>query len=376
MDFALNDEQAQLQDSLARLLSSHYSFEDRRHIAASESGWSNAMWARYAELGLLALPIAAEHGGFDGGASELLPVMEALGRSLTLEPYLSTIVLCARALQLAGSAAQQAQYLPAIAQGQLRMAWARTEWNRADDATAPLQTRARRDGNGGWLLEGDKSMVLHGADAHAWIVSAEVHDHGAVLLGPGLFLVEKGALGTTLSAYKLIDQTPAADLRLRSTPATALGEPGMAQHTIDAVQAAGLAAVCARATGAMQAALDLTADYLKTREQFGRAIGSNQTLQHRAAEMLIATEQARSMALLAAMAVDEPGAPASARNLSLAKIVVGHEGRMVGQQAVQLHGGIGMTEEYAVGHYLRHLTVLNQLFGDVSAHQRRVAAMG
>ncbi len=373
MDFDLRDEQRQLQESLGRVLAEHCSFEARQRHVAEPEGFVRAMWARYAELGLLGLPLAEAHGGFGGDASDTLLVMEALGRVMAAEPYLATVVLGATAIARGGTDAQQSELLPRISDGGLLLAWAHSESGAWHDP-AVVTTRAARKG-GDWQLTGAKTMVLHGAAADLLVVSARVRGAADETDGLALFLVDGTAPGLKRRSRRLIDQSAAAELALDATPAVPLGRPGDAWPVIEAVVHAGIAAVCAQSVGAMQAALDLTVNYLKTREQFGRAIGGNQALQHRAAEMLTATEQARSMAMLAAMMVDDAEAPDRVRQLSMAKLVVSREGRSVAQQAVQLHGGIGVTTEYAIGHYMRYLTVAEQLFGDTAWHLRRVAGL-
>ncbi|AYH43561.1 acyl-CoA dehydrogenase family protein [Azoarcus sp. DN11] len=371
MDFNLKDEQRALQESVTRLLGTHYNFEARNRHAQQDDGWSRDMWARYAELGLLGLPFAEEHGGFGGDAADLMLTMEAFGRVMALEPYLATVVLAGTALRVGGTPSQRADFLPRIADGSLLCAWAHGErdtWHQPSHVT----TTAAQDGDT-WVLHGAKSLVLHGLSADLLVVSARVRGAADATEGIGLFLVPGDAKGLSKRGYRLLDQTPAAEITLSGVRGRLLGTATEAWPIIERVIETGIAAVCAQAVGAMQAALDLTVDYLNTRQQFGRPIGENQALQHRAAEMLIATEQARSMAMLAAMIVDDPEAQDRARHIAMAKAVIGREARLVGQQAIQLHGGIGMTTEYSAGHYLRHFTVIDQLFGDTAFHVRRLA---
>jgi alkylation response protein AidB-like acyl-CoA dehydrogenase len=368
MDFDLKEEQRQLQASLSRLLADRYSFESRNRYVSEAAGWSEEMWSHYAAMGILGLPFSEEHGGFAGNAGDVMLVMEALGRVRALEPYLATVVLAGTALQLAGTPEQQAEMLPLVANGTLVLGWAHTEQAGWHDPSFVGAT-ARQEGDA-WILDGTKNLVLHGGSAHWLVTSARIAGDPRDRDGLGLFLVPGEAKGVFRRVYRLVDQTPAADLTLSGVRAQPLGNPGTARSIIERVIESGIAAVAAQAVGAMQEALDLTISYLKVRQQFGRPIGSNQALQHRAAEMLAATEQARSMAMLAAMMVDDAHAPDRRRHIAMAKVVVGREGRMVAQQALQLHGGIGMTEECAVGHYLRHLMVIDQLFGDTAFHLR------
>ena len=333
------------------------------------------MWAQYAELGLLGLPFAEEHGGFGGSAVDVMIVMEAFGRVLALEPYLATVVLAGTALGHAGSAAQNAALVPQIADGSLRLAVAHGErqarYDLNDVVTAAKKTAA------GWRLDGAKSVVVHGDSADKLIVSARVSGDRHDPDGIGLFLVDATANGVARRSYKMRDGTGAADISLNEVEvrgSDALGEPGTGLATIERVNQAGIAATCAEAVGTMETMLAMTIDYMKTRVQFGKPIGENQALQHRATEMMMSLEQGRSLAMLAAIMVDDDSAGQRAHDISTAKVGVGQAARFVSQNAVQLHGGIGMTEEYAVGHYFRRCMVIEHSFGDTGYHLSRLAA--
>jgi pimeloyl-CoA dehydrogenase small subunit len=374
MDFDLTDEQRLLGESVDRLLADHYDFAKRRGYLAEPEGWSSALWSRYAEQGLLGLPFAEEYGGFGGGAIEVMLVMEALGRVLALEPYLATVVLGGAALRLAGSDAQKTAILPQVAEGNMTLAFAHSERQARYDLTDVLTT-AKSTAHG-WLLDGAKSVVPHGDGADQLIVSARVSGERDDPEGIGLFLVDGKAHGVARRGYPMRDGTRAAEISLSGVEVgrdNVLGEPGKALPIIERVVEAGIAATSAEAVGAMEAMHNMTLEYLKTRQQFGKPIGHNQVLQHRSAEMLIALEQGRSMAMLAAMTVDEPDPTERARNISMAKVGVGQASRFVAQNAVQLHGGIGMTEEYAVGHYFRRCMVIEHMFGDPAHHLSRLA---
>jgi pimeloyl-CoA dehydrogenase small subunit len=374
MDFDLSDEQRLLRDSVTRLLADHYGFAQRRGYQAEPEGWSRALWARYAEQGLLGLPFAEEHGGFGGGAVEIMLVMEAFGRALALEPYLATIVLGGAALRLAGSEVQKSAILPQVAEGRMILAFAHGERQARYDLSDVLTTAKPRAG--GWVLDGAKSVVVHGDSADRLIVSARIAGERDDPDGIGLFLVDAKANGVARRAYPMRDGTRAAEIALSAVEISGddvLGEPGAALPIIARVVEAGIAATSAEAVGAMEAMHAMTLEYLKTRQQFGRPIGHNQALQHRAAEMLIALEQGRSLAMLAAMMVDEPDAAEREHNIAMAKIGVGQASRFVAQNAIQLHGGIGMTEEYAVGHYFRRVMVIEHMFGDPAHHLSRLA---
>jgi pimeloyl-CoA dehydrogenase small subunit len=374
MDFELSEEQRLLRDSVERLLADHYAFDKRRGYFAEPDGWSRDLWARYAELGLLGLPFEERYGGFGGGPIEVMLVMGALGRVLALEPYLATVVLAGTALRLAGSDAQKSQILPQIAEGKLLLAFAHGERQARYDLPDVLTTaRPRPDG---WVLDGAKSVVLHGDSAKQLVVSARTAGERDDPDGITLFLVDTAANGVARRSYPMRDGTRAAEISLNEVELgddARLGEVGAAFPVIERVVEAGIAATAAEAVGAMEAMQALTLEYLKTRQQFGRPIGQNQVLQHRATEMLMALEQGRSMAMLAAMMVEEPDAAQRAHNIAMAKIGVGQASKFVSQNAIQLHGGIGMTEEYAVGHYFRRCMVIEHTFGDTAHHLSRLA---
>ena len=374
MDFELTEDQRLLTDSVNRLLTDQYGFDKRRSYLQQPAGWSTALWSQYAELGLLGLPFAEEFGGFGGGAVDVMLLMQAFGRVLVLEPYLSTVVLGGTAIQLAGNADQQNEILPEIVDGTTKLAFAHGERQARYDLTDVLTT-AKKNGSD-YVLDGAKSVVLHGDSADRLIVSARTSGERHNAGGISLFLVHGLADGVTRRGYTLRDGSRAAEIALSGVKVAAadvLGEIDQAQPVIERVIEAGIAATSAEVIGTMETMQAMTLDYLKTRKQFGKPIGDNQALQHRAAEMLVALEQGRSMAMLAAMMVDEPDAAERARNISMAKVGVGQAGRFVSQNAVQLHGGIGMTEEYAIGHFFRRVMVIEHLFGDTAYHLDRLA---
>jgi len=377
MDFDLSDEQRMLQDSVQRLLAERCSFEQRQVQLGEPGGYSCALWMQLAELGLLGLPFSEADGGFGGGAVDTFIVMEALGRTLCPAPYLATVVLCGGVLRAAASPAQRAALVPAIATGELTLAFAHSEAQARYDL-ADVQTTARRQGDG-WVLDGEKRFVLAGDSAQRLIVSARVAGEGSQRDGIALFLLDAGTPGLNRRGYATQDRSRAADLRLNAVrvgTGALIGEPGAAIGAIEQAVDGAIAALCAEALGAMAYAHELTVDYLKVRKQFGVAIGSFQALQHRAVDMLVATEQARSMALYATMMCTEADAAERRRAISAAKVQVNKSARFVGQEAVQLHGGIGMTEECQVGHYLRRLTMIEMMFGDTGHHLRRLARAG
>jgi alkylation response protein AidB-like acyl-CoA dehydrogenase len=374
MDFSLSETQRMLAETTDRLMRERYGFEDRRKILATPDGFSRPLWAQFAELGLTGLGIAEEHEGLGGSMADLAVVAEGFGRALVVEPYMPTLVLGAGLLGLAGSDAQKTELLPQVVAGELLLALAHGE-PRSRYTMAHVETRAMADG-GDHLLTGAKAVVLGGDAARYFLVSARTSGATADAGGISLFLVPRDASGLAIRAYPNIDGTRAADLvldRVRVPAAAAIGEIGRAlpilEHTIDRA----IAYLTAEAVGAMQALNALTLDYLKTRTQFGQPIGAFQVLQHRMVDMEVALEQARSMAILACDRADDPDARERARAISAAKVQIGRSGRLIGQSSVQMHGGIGITDEYAGGHYFKRLTLIDRSFGDADHHLSRFA---
>jgi pimeloyl-CoA dehydrogenase small subunit len=377
MDFDLSPEQSLLKESLGRLMADHYAFEKRKAYLATTDGWSREMWARYAELGILGLPFAEAQGGFGGGAVETMIVMEAMGRALAVEPYIATVVLAGGALRHGASAPQLATFVPAVAEGKTILAFAHAEREARYDL-ASVATTARREGNT-WRIDGEKTLVLHGGAADRLVVSARVGGNERDETGIVLFLVDSNTPGVSRRAYPTQDAMRAAEVMFTNvcvTDDTVIGTPGSGFPILRRVAEDAIAALAAEAVGAMAELTSLTVEYLKTRRQFGVAIGSFQALQHRAADMLIAEEQARSMALLATMMAEDADDAARARALAATKVQIGRSGRFVAQQAIQLHGGIGMTMEYKAGHYMKRLAVIDLMFGDADHHLRALARAG
>ena len=366
MNFDYTEEQLALQDTLRRFFARDYGFEHRRAVAKSDDGYDPAAWATFAEFGLLALPFPEDDCGLGGNGVDLMLVMEMLGRGLALEPYLATVVLCGGLLRDAGSTAQKEALIAAIAGGGLKLALAHYEpGNRyALDRVATLATP---DG-AGWTLSGAKAVVLGAPSADKFIVSARDGE------GLSLFLVDAGSPGLSLRSYTTQDGARAADVRLDAVKVAAdarLGAAGTALPLIERAIDRANAALCAEAVGIMGALNEVTLDYLKTRKQFGMPIGKFQAMQHSMADMVIATEQARSMATLAAVRSDSDDAAERSRAVAAAKAYVLQSARFVGQQAVQLNGGMGVTDELNVGHYFKRLTMIGLTFGDVDYHLGR-----
>jgi pimeloyl-CoA dehydrogenase small subunit len=373
MDFDLSEEQRLLKESLDRLIGDRYAFEQRKGYAQSPEGWSRELWAQFAELGLLGLPFEERHGGSAGGPVETMIAMEAFGRALALEPYLATIVLGGGFLRHGGSAEQCADLIPQIADGSLTVAFAHTERKSRYDLH-DIETRAVRNGTG-WVIDGEKGVVVHGDTADKLIVTARVSGGRRDRDGVAAFIVDGKTAGVSRRGYPTQDGLRGAEITLanvRVGPEGALGEPGKALPLIERVVDEAIAALCAEAVGAMAVMHELTVEYLKTRRQFGREIGSFQILQHRAVDLLIALEQARSMAMMAA----EENAAERRNAVAAAKVQIGRSGKFIGQQAIQLHGGIGMTMEYKVGHYFKRVTMIDTMFGDADHHLRELARRG
>ncbi|WP_374292413.1 acyl-CoA dehydrogenase family protein [Paenirhodobacter enshiensis] len=376
MDFDLTSEQGQLKDSIGRYLAGRYSgLEAREAMRRRPEGRDPALWQGLAELGLLGMPFAEEDGGYAGGPVETMIAMEAIGRSLALEPFLATGVLGAAALRFGASAAQKARLIPEIAAGDLCLSVALTEPGARHDL-GHIATRAEET-PAGPVLSGRKDLILWGESAGTVVVPARL-DTGGV----GLFLVDPQGAGAQLSGYAAQDGSRLADLVLDRAPAERLGPAeGSAEDAdgltvIERIAEAGIAALAAEAVGAMEELHRLTVDYLKTRRQFGVPIGSFQSLQHKAVDMLLMVEQARSMACYGAMMVEADDPAERRAALSAVKVQINRSARFVGQTAVQLHGGIGMTMEYIGAHYFKRLTVIETQLGDTAFHLARVADAG
>jgi pimeloyl-CoA dehydrogenase small subunit len=377
MDFELSEEQRLLKDSVDRLLANRYDFESRARYGKEPDGWSRELWHAYAELGLLALPFEETHGGFGGGPVETMIVMEAFGRSLALEPYLATVVLGGGLLRHGGSDEQKAQHLPRVAAGDLLLAFAHTERQSRYDLH-DVATTARRDG-GSFVVDGQKGVVLHGDCAEKILVTARVAGGRRDSDGVGLFLVDARAQGLSRRGYPTQDGQRAAEITLDGVRVEAkdvIGDPEAALPIVERTVSEAIAALAAESIGAMDEMLKLTVEYLKTRRQFGTHIGAFQALQHRSADMFIAVEQARSMAMFAAMMVQDEDAQERHKALAAAKVQIGRSGRHVSQQAIQLHGGVGMTMEFKVGHLFKRVTMIDTMFGDADHHLAKLAEAG
>jgi alkylation response protein AidB-like acyl-CoA dehydrogenase len=370
VDFRYSEEQLALQDTLQRFISRDYDFERRRAFARSPLGFSAEAWERYAELGLLALPFPEEFGGLGGSGVDVMAVMEQVGQGLLLEPYLSTVVLCGGLIRDAASEPLKRSILPQIAAGELRMALAAYEASGRYDLAHVACTAA--EAGGGWTLSGRKAVVLDAPAADYFLVSARSAGRVSDTDGISLFLVPCDAPGVTTFAYPTQSGGRAADVQLTNvSPKALIAVPGRALGVIERAVDSAIAALCAEALGIMTALNQATLNYLKTRKQFGVPIGAFQALQHRMAEMIIAAEQARSMAIIAAVHVHVDDVTQRRRAISGAKAYVGQAARFVGQQAVQLHGAMGVVDDLIVSHYFKRLTMIDMSLGDADFHLAR-----
>ena len=364
MDFSFTDEQQMLLDTTRRFLAERYGFEQRQRIRDSDAGWSREIWTQLGELGLLALNIPEAEGGIGGGPVATLLVGTSIGAGLLVEPYGSSAVVATEALVQLGAPAQRAHWLPLLASGECIAVLAHDEAGEGT-ATGALATTAVRNAQG-WEISGQKSIVYHAPAADVLLVSARTEE------GTGLFLVASGAEGLSLQRYRTIDDQCAADVVLDKVTVSAEAKLGAeVSEGLQQVLDIGLAALCAEALGAMERILAATIEYSRSRTQFGAPIGSFQALQHRMAEMLMHLEQARSMCYLAATRCSDTDAAARAAALSAAKVLMGQAARYIGQQAVQLHGGMGMTDELDVSHYFKRLLAFELRCGTTEAHLER-----
>jgi alkylation response protein AidB-like acyl-CoA dehydrogenase len=361
MDFDFTDDQTSLRDAVARWVEKGFPFE-RRHALAKAGGATRAVYTELAELGLTGLAIAPAHGGMGFGAVEAMVICEELGRGLVNAPY-AQAALMAPLLLSAAAPAVQTKWLPMIAAGSALVVLAHQE-RAARYRLNHVETRAVL-ARGAWTLDGSKSVVPAGDEADAWVVPARISGALGDAAGIGLFLVEKTAAGATVHGFPTQDGARAAQLDLKASPATLLVNEGLPllEHAIDA----GIAALCAEGVGAMDRLLAITVEYMNTRKQFGVPIASFQALRHRVADVKMQLELARSMSYFSSLKMAEPAA-ARRRALAQAKLQLGQSMRFVGQQCIQMHGGIGVTDEYIASHYFKRLTVMEMTFGD-TLHQ-------
>ncbi|MEE4161299.1 MAG: acyl-CoA dehydrogenase family protein [Woeseiaceae bacterium] len=376
MDFALSEEQLMLEDSVEKFIANDYDFDTRQKYAGSDRGYSRDVWQQFAELGWTAVPFSEEDGGFGWGPVEIMLIMRQFGRGLVVEPYLANIVLAGGVLRRLADAAQKADWLAPVIGGEAQAALAHVE-PQSRYELASVATTATADGDD-YLLSGRKGVTLNGGNADFLVVSARTAGATTDPEGISLFVVPADAAGLSRRAYPTVDGHQAAEIDLedvRVPAANRLGPDGQALETIVAVTNEATLAVCAEAVGIMQIMTHKTVDYSKSRVQFGVPIGSFQALQHRMVDMLTACEQSYSLLLWATMlAAEDASSEEAQRAVSSIKYQVGTAGKKVGQEAVQIHGGMGVTWELDIAHYFKRLTVIGQLFGNADYHLDRLAA--
>lgn len=377
MDFSNTEEQQMLQESVQKFVQKSYDFETRNKILASEKGYSDENWALFAELGWLTVPFVEEDGGFGGSAVDLAVMMEEFGKAMLVEPFIATAVLAGGLISEQGSAEQKAELLPRVMEGQLQLACAYAEAGSRFNI-ANIKTMARLDGDS-VVLNGSKTAVLNGANAEILLVVARDAGDATDREGISVYLVDAASAGVSVRAFPNVDGKQSAEITLKdvTVPVTArLGDAGTALAALERVVDRATLAVSSEAVGAMESLLQKTVEYSKTRKQFGTPIGTFQALQHRMADMFIECQLARSIVIMAAMKLDSgEDAVEKAKAVSAAKSRIGKAIRKVGQEAIQIHGGIGMTEELDVGHLFKLVTAAEIMFGNTDFHLERFASL-
>lgn len=371
MDFSFTEEQDMVRDSLSRLIREQYDWESRRTAIASDAGWRPEVWAQLAELGILGMPFSEEVGGFGGGPVDAMIVMQEFGEGLVVEPYVPTVVCAGGFLKHAGTEAQREEHLSAIIDGSQVFAFAYAEPRGRYDY-ADLETTAKKDSRA-YILNGHKAVVIGAPWASHFIVTARTGGDRRSRDGVSVFIVDKSAKGIVTRDYETVDGRRASEIYFEnvSVPGEALiGEEGAALSLIEQVTDEAIAAQCAEACGAMKIANGMTLEYSQQRKQFGVPIGKFQVLQHRMVDMYTAYEQSVSLTYLATLKLDA-GETERKRAVSAAKVGVSQSARLIGQEAVQIYGGNGVTDEYAIGHYFKRLTIFESEFGNVDHHLKR-----
>ena len=376
MDFSFSDEQTLLQESVSRFITNDYGFESRQKHSRSDAGYSLENWQTFAELGWLGVPFSENHGGFGGGAVETMLMMEEFGKGLVVEPYLATVVACGSALNGFGSEDQKSSFIPEIIDGSKLWALAFAEpqgrFNLADLTTTAAAS------NGSYLLSGHKSVVINGPNANFFIVSVRTSGEQRDETGVSLFIIPSDAKGLSRRDYPTVDGQRASELILDNVEldeASRLGEEGQGLNILQQAIDFATLAIGSEAVGCMEVLYKDTVEYCKNREQFGQPIGKFQVLQHRMVDMFMEHEQSKSLMFMAAMRWDEGYGAEAQKAVSAFKVQVGKSGKFVGQSAVQLHGGMGMTDELNIGHYFKRLTIIDTMFGNVDHHLKRFGSL-
>ena len=376
MDFSFSDEQTLLKESVSRFITNDYGFESRQKHSRSDAGYSLENWQTFAELGWLGVPFSENHGGFGGGAVETMLMMEEFGKGLVVEPYLATVVACGSALNDFGSEDQKSSFIPEIIDGSKLWALAFAEpqgrFNLADLTTTATAS------NGSYLLSGHKSVVINGPNANFFIVSVRTSGEQRDETGISLFIIPSDAKGLSKRDYPTVDGQRASELILDNVEldeASRLGEEGQGLNILQQAIDFATLAIGSEAVGCMEVLYKDTVEYCKNREQFGQPIGKFQVLQHRMVDMFMEHEQSKSLMFMAAMRWDEGYGAEAQKAVSAFKVQVGKSGKFVGQSAVQLHGGMGMTDELNIGHYFKRLTIIDTMFGNVDHHLKRFGSL-
>lgn len=373
MNFNLSEEQSMIRDSISRFVQDNYDFDQRNATTALQHGFSEDHWRQFAELGWLSIPFAEEFGGFDGGPVDTMVIMQEFGRGLVAEPFLPTVLLFGGLLQAGASEELRSDLIPQIIAGELHGAFAFLE-RQSRYVITDVKTRAQREGDR-WVLNGEKTVVLNGGAAQKLIVLARISGEQADEHGLSLFLVDTFADGVTTTTYRMTDGREAANVRFDNVTVEAtIGASGEAFELMNPIIDRAVLAVAADALGAMESLNAQTLEYLKTRSQFGTHIGSFQALQHRMVDIFAACENTKSLLYRATCAMDASDGDAR-RSLLALKFMVGKAGRQIGGEAIQMHGGMGMTEELSVGSYVKRLMIANTLFGDADYQQQRFSAL-
>jgi alkylation response protein AidB-like acyl-CoA dehydrogenase len=376
MDFNFTEEQQLLADTVKRFVREDYTFEKRREILKSPEGWSREVWSKLAELGLTALNVPEEHGGLNASPVDTMLVMNALGEGLVVEPFLQAAVLAPTLIAKLDDEKAAGELFEGIASGERIVIVAHSEAAARGDVQY-VATRAETSGDG-YVLNGHKAVVVHGGAADELLVTARLSGQPGNRDGVSVFRVDPKASGVTINSYKTVDGLRAADIELKDVKVAAdrrVGAEGKAFDAIEAAHDVALSALCAEAVGIMKTINATTLDYTKNRKQFGQPIAKFQVLQHRMADMFIQSEQATSMSYLAAIRCVDPDPAERRKALSAAKVVIGQAGRFIGQQAIQLHGGMGMTDELMVSHHFKRITAIDLTLGDADSHLQKFAAL-
>ncbi len=369
LDLELNEGQQLLRESVGRFIEREYDFERHRRSAADEGGFSHATWKQFADLGWLGVGLDENFGS----ARDVAILMEGFGRGLVVEPFLASIVMAAKAVDIAGDEAQKEEIVGQAIAGDLLLSFAYAEPRSRYDI-AHVETRATQSG-GRWILNGRKGLVLNGDTARRFIVTARTAGDERDCNGLSLFIVDSRSEGIEIRGYPTNDSRRAAEVEFADVPGSLLGNAGEAWPVVCEVVDRAAAAICAESLGLMSVLNELTISYSKTREQFGQPIGRFQALQHRMVDMFVALEESRSMTTVYMADVDSADSAVRQKAVSAMKVQCDRAGRTVGQEAIQLHGGIAMTDDYAAGHYFKRLSVIHRMFGDIDWHLDRFAGL-